>query len=648
MLLGGLMRTIKAIGYSGILIFLVLALLTGCVEKQKAEEESTAAAEKRHTDLFAGDYIPDIETFMHIGYVTRASISKDGRRIFLSPSFTNARQIFRITDGGWPYQLTSFEDGVSWYSLSNDSYYAIVGAAVGGDENAQLYLLDTETGRIEKLINRPDARFGGVVWSEDDDIIYFASNMGNLRDFYIYKLELPDGEPEVVKERKGWSVPIQVNEEGTRLLYETAVTSRDNNFYMLDLESGTEELLTPHDGEYLYPFMALTPDFNTAYLTTNNTPDGITRIAEMNVETNEITFLNPDLKWEVESAALSDDGKYLFWTINEHGYRRPNLKSLVSDERLPVPSLEGLYTFGGFTSAGKMLFSFNNANHPPNAWLWDPYEEMGKRISEVSTMGIDISNFVEPRLIKYKSFDSLEIPAFLYLPGDYTEGPIPFIMDFHGGPEGQFRPSFNRHFNYLLANGFGIMAPNVRGSEGYGKEYLDMDNYKNRLKSVADGAAGAQWLIDNGYTTSDMLGVKGGSYGGYMVMALITEYPDLFAAAMNYIGIVNFVTFLENTAEYRRAFRESEYGPLSDREFLKSISPIHKVDRIQCPLLVVHGENDPRVPVGEARQIISQLKAQGGEVDSLIFPDEGHGAAKLENRLEMYRTMVDFFKKHLK
>jgi dipeptidyl aminopeptidase/acylaminoacyl peptidase len=145
-----------------------------------------------------------------------------------------------------------------------------------------------------------------------------------------------------------------------------------------------------------------------------------------------------------------------------------------------------------------------------------------------------------------------------------------------------------------------------------------------------------------------MLGVKGASYGGYMVMALITEYPDLFAAAMDYIGIVNFETFLENTAEYRRSFRESEYGPLSDCEFLRSISPIHKVDKIKAPLLVIHGENDPRVPVGEARQIIRELKAQGGEVDSLIFPDEGHGAGKLENRLEMYRKMVDFFKEHLK
>ncbi|HER00618.1 MAG TPA: S9 family peptidase [candidate division Zixibacteria bacterium] len=642
------MNNIKSISTTVLILILISILIIGCIERREKEGESVAATEKRLNDFFEGDYIPDIERFMQIGYVTNIAISKDGRRVFLSPSYTNAPQVFRVTDGGWPYQLTSFEDGLSWYRLSNDSYYAIVGAAVGGDENAQLYLLDTESGRIKKLIDRPEARFGGVVWSKDDDFIYFSSNMGNLKDFFIYKLELPDREAVLVKEKEGWNVPIQVNEDGRYLLYEAAVSSRDNNFYLLDLETGTQEILTPHEGEYLYPFMKLTPDFKTAYLTTNNTPDGITRIAEMSVMTNEIVFLNSNQQWECESAALSDDGHYLFWTINEEGYDRPHFKDLVTGDMLPVPGMNGLYSFGGFTADGRFLFSFHNANHAPNAWIWNPYEEMGARVTNVSTMGIDISEFVEPRLIKYESFDSLEIPAFLYLPSNYTDGPIPFIMDFHGGPEGQFRPSFNRHFNYLLANGFGIMAPNVRGSEGYGKEYLDMDNYKNRLKSVADGAAGARWLIDNGYTTSDMLGVKGGSYGGYMVMALITEYPDLFAAAMNYIGIVNFVTFLENTAEYRREFRESEYGPLSDREFLRSISPIHKVDKIECPLLVIHGENDPRVPVGEARQIIRELKSRGGEVDSLIFPDEGHGASKLENRLEMYRTMVDFFKKHLK
>jgi dipeptidyl aminopeptidase/acylaminoacyl peptidase len=390
------------------------------------------------------------------------------------------------------------------------------------------------------------------------------------------------------------------------------------------------------------------PDFKTGYITTNNTPDGIVRLAKLDVASKEMTFLEPDQKWEVTGAFVDETGRYLAWMLNEEGYSKPFMKNLETGEMMPLPDMEGMYGFSGMTDDGKILFSFNNANHPPDIWLWNPHSQNLRQISHVSTMGIDVGKFVEPKLIKYKSFDGLEIPAFLYLPAGYTEGPIPFIMDIHGGPEGQSRPYFSRHFNYLMAHGFGIIAPNVRGSKGYGKEYLDMDNYKNRMKSVADAAEGVKWLIENGYTTADMMGVKGGSYGGYMVMALITEYPDLFAAAWDQVGIVNFVTFLENTSEYRRAFRESEYGPLSDREFLASVSPIHKVDNIKCPLMVVHGENDPRVPVDEARQIIKSLKNRGGVVDSLIFADEGHGIAKLENRLTSYRKMVEFFAKHLK
>jgi dipeptidyl aminopeptidase/acylaminoacyl peptidase len=629
-------------------ILLGLLLLIGCIEKRGGEESPAMAADVRQNDFFKGAYIPDIEVFMQIGYVTHAAISDDGRRIFFSLSYTNASQLFRMTDGGWPYQLTSFEDGISWYTLSHDSYYAIVGAAVGGDENAQLYLLDTETGRIKRLTDMPDVRFGSVVWSYDDKTIYFYSNLGNLRDFNIYKMDLPDGEIEPVQEKEGWNGPAEISPDGKYLTTYHAVTSRDNDFFLLNLETGEEELLTPHEGEFLYNTLSMMPDFKTGYITTNNTSDGIVRLAKLDVATKEMTFLEPDQKWEVTGAFVDETGRYLAWMLNEEGYSKPFLKNLETGEMMPLPAMEGMYDFNGMTDDGKILFSFNNANHPPDIWLWNPHSQILRQISHVSTMGIDVNTFVEPKLIKYKSFDGLEIPAFLYLPAGYTEGPIPFIMDVHGGPEGQSRPYFSRHFNYLMAHGFGIIAPNVRGSEGYGKEYLDMDNYKNRMKSVADAAEGVKWLIENGYTTADMMGVKGGSYGGYMVMALITEYPDLFAAAWDQVGIVNFVTFLENTSEYRRAFRESEYGPLSDKEFLASVSPIHKVDNIKCPLMVVHGENDPRVPIDEARQIINSLKRRGGVVDSLIFADEGHGIAKLENRLTSYRKMVEFFSRYLK
>jgi len=251
--------------------------------------------------------------------------------------------------------------------------------------------------------------------------------------------------------------------------------------------------------------------------------------------------------------------------------------------------------------------------------------------------------------VRYTSFDGVEIPAFLYLPPDFRPGkPVPFVIHMHGGPESQFQPGFVRHFQFLLLSGYGILAPNVRGSTGYGKAYVDKDNYKNRLDSVKDLKAGADFLIKEGYSAPGMLAVKGASYGGYMTLAAITEYPSLFSAAVDEVGIANFVTFLENTGPWRRHLREAEYGSLeNDRDFLAEISPINKVEKIRAPLLVIHGANDPRVPIGEAEQMVARLRALGRTVEFIRLEDEGHQIAKMKNKLTVFPTAVRFLREHL-
>ncbi len=244
---------------------------------------------------------------------------------------------------------------------------------------------------------------------------------------------------------------------------------------------------------------------------------------------------------------------------------------------------------------------------------------------------------------------NMERKYAIYLPPDYEKGKkIPFLAYYHGGPEGQYRPSFNRSFQYFLSRGYGVIAPNVRGSAGYGKAYIEADNYKNRHISVKDGVWAAKYVIDQGYSDKKKVAAWGGSYGGFMVMATITEAPEIYGAACNVVGIVNFETFLKQTKAYRRHLREAEYGPLTDPEFLKSISPIHKVDRIDTPLMLAHGLNDPRVPVGETMQVAVALKKRGKEVEELYFPDEGHGFRKEENRLLYYEQLAKFFDKHLR
>jgi dipeptidyl aminopeptidase/acylaminoacyl peptidase len=218
----------------------------------------------------------------------------------------------------------------------------------------------------------------------------------------------------------------------------------------------------------------------------------------------------------------------------------------------------------------------------------------------------------------------------------------------HGGPESQSRPTFSALFAYLLNRGYAIFAPNVRGSSGYGTRFMNLDNVRKRMDSVQDLARGAFWLRESGKVDPKRLAIYGGSYGGFMVLATLTNYPELFAAAVDVVGIANFVTFLEHTGPYRRAAREAEYGSLErDREFLQSISPIHQVDRIRTPLMVIHGANDPRVPVGEAEQIVAALRDRSVPVEYLRYEDEGHGIIKLSNRLDVYPRIADFLDRHL-
>ncbi len=626
-----------------------LTLITGCSVSSDAEYASGKTDAPNLSAYFGTEqYVPDIETFMQIGWAGDPDISPDGQRVFFTTGFSGVAQLYRMTDGGWPYQLTMFPDGIDWYALSHSGDLAIIGASVGGSEQSQLHLLDTYTGRIKQLTHQDTVQFGSVVWSRDDKTVYFRSNMENLRDFKLYKMDLTTGASEKVLDVEGWNGWGSISLDGSKLMYYHASSSVDNDLYLYDVASAEVTLLTPHEGEVSYGGGYFSADGNTMYITSNDNELGIQLRAVLDLETREYTYMDPDSRWEVDGMSMNPDRTVMAWTLNEDGYARLKMAMVETGQELPVPKLDGIVGTPAFSKTSRMLFTFNSPTQTTDVWSWDWNSQKLEKLSHASYAGIDRTIFTEPKLIKYTALDGLEIPAFLYLPPGYSGGPIPFVLDIHGGPEGQFRPYFNRHFQYLMLHGYGLFAPNVRGSDGYGKEYLAMDNYKNRLKSVSDMKAGADWLIENGYTEKGMIGIKGGSYGGYMVMAGITEYPDLFSAAINSVGIVNFVSFLENTSAYRRHLRESEYGPLTDKEFLRSISPLHKADRIMTPLMVVHGENDPRVPIGEARQIIDAIKKKGGVVEPLIFPDEGHGIGKLKNRLVFYREMVDFFNDHLK
>jgi dipeptidyl aminopeptidase/acylaminoacyl peptidase len=296
----------------------------------------------------------------------------------------------------------------------------------------------------------------------------------------------------------------------------------------------------------------------------------------------------------------------------------------------------------------KFAITFAPAAQSFDIWVWDGESDTLWQATRSTTGGIPRESFVRPTLVHYPTFDDLEIPAFLYLPEGAQED-LPVVVFVHGGPASQSLPYFNAVVQYLVGRGYGVLAPNVRGSTGYGYTYQSLDDVHLRMDSVADLRHAALWLRERRIADPERIAVMGGSYGGFMVLAAVTTYPDLWAAGVDIVGIANFVTFLENTGPWRRRLRESEYGSLErDRTFLEQISPIRYVDRITAPMFVMHGANDPRVPVGEAEQIVAALRIRGVPVEYMRFEDEGHGLIKRANRLLAYPAIARFLDQHLK
>ncbi|MEX0835343.1 MAG: S9 family peptidase, partial [Nitriliruptor sp.] len=344
--------------------------------------------------------------------------------------------------------------------------------------------------------------------------------------------------------------------------------------------------------------------------------------------------------------AFDWSGTQLLVSWNEDGISRAELRDPRTLEvRGPVPLPgDGVASGYRFTREGRHLtYSFSSSLVPGDVWIVDTTTSTCQRAT-VSPNEVDEEHFIDVELVRFPSFDGLEVPAFVHRPAPSPDGrPAPVVVVIHGGPESQHRPSFNPLTQYLVASGFAVVAPNVRGSTGYGKAYQHLDDVEKRLDSVADLAALHAWLGTQDDLDHDRAALYGGSYGGYMVLAGLAFQPELWAAGVDVVGMSDLVTFLENTSSWRRAFREREYGSLEhDREVLEAASPINRVDHIAAPLLIIHGRNDPRVPVTEAEQIHEVLTERKVRCDLLIYEDEGHGLAKLVNRIDAYPRVTAF------
>ena len=588
----------------------------------------------------------DLRDYLEIRTALPANFSPDGSKVLVLSNLPGTFQLYRVARGGGRLeQVRHFDEPVSGAYLPTTDEI-VVSVDAGGNERHQLYLLRDDGSRLRTLIEVPEAihRVGGA--TRDGAMLAYASNGRNGVDFDVYVLPLDGSGPadaRCVLEMGGWCQPSGFSPDG-RWLAVLRLTDRnaDNDLYLVDLEHGEVVHASPHDDEAAFSGPSWLPDSSGFFFSTDCGRDR-SAIARYDLSTRSWRYVL-ERDWDA-SCDIDWPGTRLLVTTNEDGYTRAELLdplTLTPLGPVPLPD-EGVGDFV-FSRDGRHLASrFSSSREPGDVWVHDLDTGQVTRLTD-SPRGVSPDRMVDPELHRFASFDGEEVPVFVYLPteGD-GRGPMPVIVMVHGGPEAQYRPSFNPLAQYFVARGYAVAAPNVRGSTGYGKRYHHLDDVHRRLDSVADLGALHDWLATDGRFDPHRAVLWGGSYGGYMVLAGLAFQPERWAAGVDVVGISSLATFLENTAPWRRASREREYGSLErDIEFLVAASPLTHVDRIRAPLFLVHGANDPRVPVDEARQVHAVLAEKGVRTELVVYPDEGHGLARLDNRLDAYPRAVDF------
>lgn len=591
------------------------------------------------------------------------TFSPDGRRLAFLSNITGQAQAWQVDLSHgylplpWPDQLTFASDRVMSLSYAPVDDQLLYSHDVGGSENAQLFLLRPSTGEERCLTeNFAAAMHIPGDWSPDGRSFLFAANRRHPGLFDLYEQAVGSPEARLIwqNDTPGFLFRHQYSPDG-----ETAVTIRMRSSFASDLlavnrQTGTVRQLNPPEQQAKYSAFAFAPDGRSLYVLTDLEAD-FTYIARLDLAALTWTpVVQP--QWDVEMLSLSPDGRFLAYTINEGGQSHLELLDMAQKTvRLPLVEDEAPGVIGWFDNtlafsadSRQLAFSYTSAVRTSDVYVWHLDRETAVPVTRSSHGGIPQDTFVKPKLMHYPTFDQRHIPAWYYLPEKDREEKLPVVILVHGGPESQFRPYFNFLAQYLAHQGFAVLGPNVRGSTGYGKNYSHLDDVEKRMDSVADLAQAAVWLQKQAEIDASRIVVYGGSYGGFMVLAALTHYPNLWAAGVDIVGISNLATFLKNTSDYRRAHREAEYGSLAeDREFLEEIAPINHLDKITAPLMVIHGANDPRVPLSEAEQLVAALQKRGVPVEFLVFADEGHGIAKLKNKLEAYPAVVAFLRQVL-
>ncbi len=599
----------------------------------------------------AGEQPADIVRYLMARGALQTRISPDGRTVAFSYRITGEPQLWIIdAAGGWPRQLT-FGNGITFFRWAPAGEHLLVGRDAEGNEREGYYLLSLDGTEERQLLPLSDAFRAFGMFSSDGTQFIYSSTERTGRDFDIYVGDVASGETHIVYEGTFGFFPAAWQPDSDIVIVNEVRGEDANDVHLLDMSTGKLSPLFQPEISAAYRSYAWLPDGSGFYLTTNQDRE-YAALAFYSLEDNELRFLEtPDA--DVDIVTLSGDGRYLAWTTNEDGYSRIHAVDRNISRTLTPPELpEGVYNVRFSSAASALSIHVTGPVTPGDIYVWNLASNQATRAVESSLAGLKPETFVIPEPLRYPARDDVELQGLLYVPNESaTSDKPPVVVKVHGGPTGQSRPTFQAQVQYLVNNGIAVFDVNVRGSTGFGKTYTRLDNQEKRLDSVRDLVDTVAFLSQDERLNTNRIAVMGGSYGGYMVNAVLGSHPGVFDAGVSAVGVSDWVRALQEASPALKASDRIEYGDIREEkwlEFYRINSPINNAHNIKVPLFVEHGANDPRDPVTESDRMVTKVREAGGTVTYMRFPDEGHSISKQLNRVAYYRAMVDFLEKHLK
>lgn len=628
------------------LVFPILLLLLTTCSQTKQEEKPIA----QYT----------IEQFMDITEITGGSFAPDDSKILISSKETGVYNAYSINiQTGEMTQLTASQDDaifVSSYFPEDDRF--LYQSDQGGNELTHIYIKGAD-GSVTDLT--PDSAKASLYgWNSDKSAIFWASNKRDPRYFDLYRTEVSgtaadegvyQTETFYVNEN-GW-IPSAISDNERFIALQENITTSNSNIHILDLETGNTKLITEHEGDESNSAQFFSKDNGKIYFTTDRDSE-FAYLASYDLETGEREVIEK-ADWDISYSYLSENGKYRVTAINNDARTEIKILDNESGKLVQLPNLpDGDITSVNISDSEKMMsFYLSSSKSPRNLYVYNFESGEVKKLTDTMNPEINKEDLVAGEVIRFKSYDGLEIPSILYTPKNIKKGEkLPALLYIHGGPGGQTRLNYTPRIQYWVNHGYVVLGVNNRGSSGYGKTFYKADDQKHGDVDLRDCIESKKFLVETGYVDPEKIGIMGGSYGGYMVMAALAFAPEEFAVGVNYFGVTNWLRTLKSIPPWWESFKEALYremgDPYKDSVALYNKSPLFHADKITKPFIVLQGANDPRVLKVESDEIVEAARENGVPVEYVVFDDEGHGFVKKENNITASRKTLEFLDKHLK